>query len=193
MDGVFHTRVGYAGGTTGSPTYHDLDSHSETVQLDFDPARLTYTEVLGVFWQSHNPARESYSRQYASIIFYHNDAQKLLAMETKSQQETMSRTKISTEIMPVNGFHLAEDYHQKYYLRQVPEIMKDFNAFYPDDLANFVDSTAAARINGFLGGNGTYESLEAQLPGFGLSPEAQWKLLEIGRNRLPSLAVRRRR
>ncbi len=192
MDGVFRTRVGYAGGTTSNPTYHDLDEHSETVQIDFDPTRLTYAEVLDVFWRGHNPARESSSRQYASIIFYHDDTQKQLALETKAQLEERIRAKVFTESVPLKAFYLAEDYHQKYYLRQVPEIMKDFNTFYPDP-KDFMNSMAAARINGFLGGNGTYESLEAQLPGFGLSFEARRKLLEIGRNRLPSLVGRRRR
>ncbi len=192
MDGVFRTRVGYAGGKTSNPTYQDLDEHSETVQMDFDPTRLTYAEVLDVFWRSHNPARESYSRQYASVIFYHDDTQKQLALEAKAQLEDRVKARVFTDIVPLKAFYLAEDYHQKYYLRQVPEIMKDFKAFYPDP-KDFVDSTAAARINGFMGGNGTYESLEAQLPGFGLSFEARQKLLEIGRNRLPSLVGRRRR
>ena len=79
---MVRTRVGYAGGTKKNPTYHDLGDHSETVQMDYDPTVISYTKLLDVFWDSHDPSLPSDSKQYMSIIFYHNDKQKELAIES---------------------------------------------------------------------------------------------------------------
>jgi peptide-methionine (S)-S-oxide reductase len=169
------TRVGYAGGTRANPTYHSLGDHSETIQIEYDPSEISYEELLEVFWESHNPSRPSYSRQYMSIIFYHNEEQQLLALETRDR-EAARRGKIYTEIVPAGEFYLAEDYHQKYYLQNTPQLMAEFEAIYPDSDA-LVDSTAAARLNGYAGGNGTQEQLERELERLGLSPEGQQLLL----------------
>ena len=83
MPGVIRTRVGYTGGTTVDPTYHDLGDHSETIQIDYDPTQVSYQALLDVFWNSHNPTTRSWSRQYASAVFYHSDEQKKLAMESR--------------------------------------------------------------------------------------------------------------
>jgi peptide-methionine (S)-S-oxide reductase len=113
-----------------------------------------------------------------SIIFFHDEAQKKSAMESKARQGDKVRGKIYTEILPFSRFFLAEDYHQKYRLRSDKILMRDFNAIYPA-AADFVNSTAAARINGYLGGYGTYERLVDELPGFGLSPAARDRLMEV--------------
>ena len=153
--------------------------------MDYDPSQVTYEQLLDIFWSSHTPTRRAWSRQYMSIIFYHNDGQKKLATESKDREEAKLKTKVFTEIRPATEFYLAEAYHQKYYLRQVPELMKDFNAMYPH-IDDFVASTAAARINGYLGGYGTLESLEKELDSFGLSPEASEKLLATVKQRTAS-------
>lgn len=80
-------------------------------------------------------------------------------MATRQQEEVRSGRAILTEIVPFSEFYLAEDYHQRYYLQQVRELMSELRVMYPD-FSNFVDSTAAARINGFLGSHGSLESLE---------------------------------
>jgi peptide-methionine (S)-S-oxide reductase len=178
MPGVIRTRVGYAGGTTKDPTYHNLGDHTETIQIDYDPAQISYKELLDVFWESHNPAQRSWSRQYMSIVFYHNEEQKRLAMETRDREAAKIQGQIFTEIVPASEFYLAEAYHQKYRLRQVPDLMEEFSVIYPAD-EDFVDSTAAARVNGYLGGHGTIEALQAELSSLGLSPEASQKLLDI--------------
>jgi len=170
--------VGYAGGTSDNPTYHNLDSHTESVQIDYDPTKITYQELLDVFWHSHYPTSPSISQQYKSIVFYHNEEQKELALASKQNQENKLGRKIYTEIIPYSAFYLAEDYHQKYYLRQVPELMADFNAIYPDN-NDFINSTAAARINGYVGGHGTAETFEKELASYGLSPSGNKTLLEI--------------
>jgi methionine-S-sulfoxide reductase len=170
--------VGYSGGTTENPAYYSLDGHSETIQIDYDPTVITYGELLDVFWTSHDPTIVTYSKQYKSVIFYHNDEQKTQAELSKEQEGTRKGKKIQTEIVPFSAFHLAEDYHQKYYLQQDGQLMNEFKAIYGNK-GDFFNSTAAARINGLLGGNGTAESISEQIGTFGLSAAAQQRLLDI--------------
>ncbi len=179
---MVRTRVGYAGGSKDNPTYHSLGDHSETIQIEYDPEVVSYEELLDIFWESHTPTYLA-SRQYASVIFYHDDDQERLARATKTSVETEQGRNIYTEILPYTQFYLAEGYHQKYRLRQVGDLVSEFSAIY-SDLNSFVDSTAVARVNGYLGGNGTLEQLECEIDQLGLSPEGREKLLEIGRRRL---------
>jgi len=99
-------------------------------------------------------------------------------METKSREEAKRKDKIYTDIVPISEFYTAEGYHQKYLLRQQPALMKEFNAIYPAT-EDFVNSTAAARINGYLGSYGTLTALEAALNTLNFPPERSKKLLEI--------------
>jgi len=181
---VVRTRVGYAGGTTDSPTYNNTGDHSETIQIDYDPNKISYGELLKVFWDSHSSTVRPWSMQYRSIIFYHNDEQRRLATATKQQREAETGRTVLTEITPFSEFYLAEDYHQKYYLQQSRELMKELRTIYPD-FGDFVDSTVVACINSLLGGYGSLESLEERLSSFGLSPLLESRLLEIARKRLP--------
>ncbi len=162
LDGVVRTRVGYAGGTTESPTYHNIGDHTETIQIDYDPTLISYEQLLDIFWDSHNPTVLPWSRQYMSIVFYHNSEQREIAMETKQREEASSGSRVYTEIISFSEFYLAEDYHQKYHLQQVPELMEELTAIYPNFDA-FIDSTAVARINGYVGGHVTLQELREQL------------------------------
>ena len=175
---MVRTRVGYAGGTQKDPTYYKLGDHTETIQIDYDPTRISYEDLLAIFWDSHNPANPPFSRQYKSIIFYHNEEQKKLALETKARVEAELNASVLTEIIPASEFYLAEAYHQKYYLQGVPQFKQEFDAIYPD-INDFIASTSVARVNGYLGGNGTVASLQAEIESFGLSPQARQKLLDI--------------
>ncbi len=184
LEGVIRTRVGYAGGTTPDPTYHNLGDHTETVQMDYDPSVMSYEELLEIFWDNHNPTAPSWSRQYMSLLFYHNDEQRSLAVASKERREAELGRPVLTQLLPFSRFYLAEDYHQKYRLRQEEDLMAEFDAFYAA-AADFVDSTAAARINGYLAGYGTFRALQENLSSFGLSPEGEAELLELGRRVLP--------
>ncbi len=174
---MVRTRVGYSGGTKKDPTYHSLGDHSETIQVDFDPLQISYERLLGIFWAAHDPTARSWSRQYKAAVFFHNEAQAVLAIETRDREAAKRKSKIFTEITPFAGFSLAEGYHQKYYLRQKPDLMREFIAMYPKE-GDFINSTASARVNGYVGGYGAYESSLAEVSSLGLSPEGSKKLLD---------------
>jgi len=176
---VIRTSVGFAGGTTNNPTYYNLDGHSETIQIDFDPTIITYEELLDIFWNSHSPIGPQGPRQYMSIIFYHNEEQKSAALASKQREETRLGQIIVTEVVPFSDFYLAEDYHQKYYLQQNSKLFKEFTAIYPE-IGQLIRSTAAARVNGYLGEYGSLESLQKQINSFGLSTTGNEELLKIG-------------
>ena len=177
---MIRTRVGYAGGQKENPTYYSLGDHTETLQLDYDPAQITYQELLDIFWHSHNPTHRGWSRQYMSALFYHDDDQKALALKTKTHLELERHSQIFTEILPAARFYLAEDYHQKYMLQKSPELMREFNAVFPN-FADLVNSTAAARVNGYLGGYGNWAQLESVLDSLGLPPERSQNLQRLAR------------
>lgn len=175
--------MGYSGGTTTNPSYYNIANHAETIQVEYDPTIISYQELLNVFWREHNPTYPAYSGQYRSAILHHNDEQKRLAFETKQREELRRGETMYTDIVPFSTFYLAEDYHQKYYLRLIPNLSAEFESIYPD-LQSFVNSTAVTRINGYLGGYGTIEDLEKQLNNLGLSPAGTKLLLEIGKTKL---------
>ncbi len=175
---MVRTRVGYAGGEKKNPTYHDLGDHTETIQLDYDPRKISYEQLLDIFWQSHNPSAQAISIQYKHVVFYHNDEQKELAVRSRDRAAKNLGSEIQTEILPYTGFYRAEDYHQKYKLRHAHDIMAEFDKMYTD-YDDFVDSTAATRINGYLYGFGTMENLQAEVDSFGISGEAKEKLFAL--------------
>jgi peptide-methionine (S)-S-oxide reductase len=163
---VIRTRVGYAGGVKKNPTYHDLGDHSESFQIDYDPEKITYEQLLDLFWSHHNPCAKSWSVQYRSAIFYSDDEQKKAALESKAKHAKLGE--ITTAIEPLKEFTPAEDYHQKYMLRNDRELMKEFSAMYPSP-KDFRESTAAARVNSYLAGSGTVKDFDTDAPNLGLS------------------------
>jgi methionine-S-sulfoxide reductase len=169
--------VGYAGGEMPDPTYRRLGGHTETIQIDFDPTRIRYEELLAIFWQSHNPSSRR-PRQYRSIVFYHDEAQRRQAELSRTAEAARRQDIIHTAIQPYRRFYRAEAYHQKYRLRREKDILAELQKIYPQD-RDLTDSTAAARINGYLNGFGTAARLAAQMGQLGLSPEGQRRLREI--------------
>ena len=115
-----------------------------------------------------------------SAVFYHNEEQKRLALATRDREAARRGSPVTTQILPATEFWLAEDYHQKYMLRRRSNLMREFQAMYPDE-KDFVSSTAAARVNGYLGGNGSAAALEKELPSLGLSPGSSEALREASR------------
>ena len=125
LPGVIATAVGYSGGTLSAPTYEDVCSgttgHAEAVEVEYDPAKIGYDELLKVFWENHDPTTlnrqgPDSGTQYRSAIFYHDAAQEAAAQRSKGELEAAGRFRrpIVTQIIPAVEFHLAEDYHQQY-------------------------------------------------------------------------------
>jgi peptide-methionine (S)-S-oxide reductase len=180
---VLSTQVGYAGGRTENPTYNSIGDHSETIQIVFDPSVISYEELLAIFWEAHDPTASAYSRQYRSLILAADQAQARAAELSKRREEERRGAPIQTEILTDWRFTPAEDYHQKYSLRADSLLLGELKAMYPRE-EDFVRSTAAARINGYLGGNGTLEQLKSEIDSFGLSEEAREHLLRTAERRL---------
>lgn len=173
------TRVGYTGGAYPDPTYEDLGDHTESVQIDYDPDQISYPELLAVFWGSHNPSIRPYSPQYKVVVFYHNEEQKQ-AILVSLEQVKKEYGEVYTEILPASTFYLAEDYHQKYNLRRDRTVYSEMAAIY-SQTGDLIASTAAARLNGYLGGFGSRAQLEQELETLGLSPTTRQHLLDTVR------------
>jgi peptide-methionine (S)-S-oxide reductase len=141
---------------------------------------VTYSRLLEVFWDSHDPCRRAWSRQYAAAVFHHDEDQRRLALATAMQQELERGDTIRTEVLPATRFYRAEDYHQKYRLRRNRRIAGELQAHYPEP-DDFTDSTATARLNGYLAGHGSAEEIRADLDRLGLSPGARAELEELAR------------
>ena len=123
LDGVTKTEVGYEGGTLDNPTYEDVCSHTtghaEVVQVTYDPERISYDDLLQVFWGKHNPTqlnRQGWDvgDQYRSAIFFHDPEQQEAAVRSKAEEQTRHRQPVVTQIEPAGTFYVAEDYHQQY-------------------------------------------------------------------------------
>jgi len=125
MDGVIGTAVGYMGGQRDNPSYEevctDRTGHAEVVQVEFDPARIGYEQLLDLFWQMHDPTTlnrqgPDVGTQYRSAIFFHNPEQEAVARASKERLDASGRFRrpIVTDITPAATFWKAEDYHQRY-------------------------------------------------------------------------------
>jgi peptide-methionine (S)-S-oxide reductase len=125
IPGVIATTVGYSGGTLVNPTYYDVCSdrtgHAEVVQVEYDPTRVAYDDLLRVFWENHDPTQRNrqgpdVGSQYRSAIFFHSPEQEATATASREalQASGKYRRSIVTEISPATAFYAAEDYHQQY-------------------------------------------------------------------------------
>jgi len=125
VKGVTGAAVGYLGGTFKNPTYQDVctgqTGHAEVVQVDYDPSKVSYEDLLKVFWESHDPTTlnrqgPDIGTQYRSAIFYHDAEQQAAALASKEklQSSGVYKRPIVTEITPASEFYRAEDYHQQY-------------------------------------------------------------------------------
>ncbi|MDP8958485.1 MAG: peptide-methionine (S)-S-oxide reductase MsrA [Actinomycetota bacterium] len=129
LEGVTSTTVGYSGGTTENPTYGQVCSgktgHAEVVQVEYDPTRVSYEDLLGVFWKAHDPTQlnrqgPDVGEQYRSAIFFHDAQQESAAKASKAQLEAAGRypREVVTEITPASEFYRAEEYHQGYFQKR---------------------------------------------------------------------------
>lgn len=125
LSGVISTRVGYTGGSMPNPTYQDVcnddTGHAEAVEVEYDPAKVSYEQLLKVFWENHDPTQlnrqgPDWGSQYRSAIFFHSPEQEAAAKLSKENLEKSGqyRKPVVTQIVPATTFYPAEDYHQQY-------------------------------------------------------------------------------
>ena len=123
IQGVKSTRVGYAGGQTTNPTYREVcagdTNHAEVVEVTFDPAKVSYEELLDVFWANHDPTQVNrqgpdVGTQYRTVVFFHSEEQEKSAQASRDALQERLPRPISTQIVPAEQFWEAEDYHQQY-------------------------------------------------------------------------------
>ena len=162
------------------PSYGNMGDHTETVQVDFDPERITYAQLLEIFWSSHRPTSRNWSRQYMNVVFYHDEERRRVAMDSKIALGQKNGATIRTEVLPIRSFTLAENYHQKYMLKQHSKFKGELSRIYTKH-PDFVASTAVSRLNGYAGGNGTRDQLSRELETLGLSAEGKRVLSETVR------------
>jgi peptide-methionine (S)-S-oxide reductase len=146
--------------------------------VEFDPGVISYESLLAVFWAGHDPGAVPWKRQYLSAIFPHGGEQEKAAIRSKEREAARRKGRIFTQILPGSGFYPAEGYHQKFSLRGKSELMKEYEAIYPD-FNRFMASTAVTRVNGYAGGYGTCETLRREIDGLGLSPAGRKRLEDI--------------
>ena len=173
MPGVVRTRVGYAGGTDPDPSYYSLGDHTEVVQVEYDPEEIAYADLLDVFWANHSPVSAPHKRQYRGVVLVHDEAQREAAEASKAALADRTGQSVETAVETLSAFTLAEDYHQKYELRSTPVLGDELEDIYGPAV---VDSTVAARLNGFVAGHGTAERRAAFLADVELSPAAAAEL-----------------
>lgn len=124
LKGVLSVTSGYAGGTHPNPTYEEVctgrTGHAEVVQIEYDPGQVSYEDLLGLFWEIHDPTTlnrqgPDVGTQYRSAIFFHDDAQEVQARKSKEVSSGRFGRPIVTEVAPAEAFYPAEDYHQRYF------------------------------------------------------------------------------
>ncbi len=124
LDGVISTTSGYTGGRKANPTYEEVSAgttgHTEAVEIVYDPRKVTYARLLEVFWRNIDPSAADrqfcdVGSQYRAAIFYHDDAQRRLAEQSKQAVAQRLRRPVVTEVQPAAPFYVAEEYHQDYY------------------------------------------------------------------------------
>lgn len=126
VPGVVSTAVGYCGGKTKNPTYKDVctdeTGHAEVIEIEFDPAKVSFEQLVEIFWELHDPTTlnrqgPDYGAQYRSVIFFHSPEQERIAKASKEKLDKSGvfRSPIVTQIVAAQPFYRAEEYHQKYF------------------------------------------------------------------------------
>ncbi|MBP1999067.1 peptide-methionine (S)-S-oxide reductase [Paenibacillus shirakamiensis] len=164
LPGVVRTRTGYAGGTTPLPTYRNMGDHSESLEIDYDPEIISLKSLIHLFWNSHQPLNinDYKGRQYQSLLFYRDDYQQEVSSHVIHERLQQGHDEPATEVLPYEGFELAEERHQKYYLKRFPDALATMLELYPS-LDRLTDSTLAARLNGLAKGFTNRERIIAEI------------------------------
>ena len=163
--GVIRTSVGYAGGKTKHPTYQNLGDHTEVIQIQYDPSKITFKQLMSIFWKNHNSSI-FYQKQYWSIVLYINEEQKSAAQDLLQLYKKESLATVYTQIIPLEEYYHAESYHQKYTLQTHPWLIVAVNVRSAKEL---IQSQVCTKLNGFLSSYGTHDELLESAKHFGLN------------------------
>jgi len=175
--------VGYAGGDQLNPTYLNIGDHTEVFQVDYDPKQTSFSALLEMFWNNHDPTKLKISKsdgtptphtQYLSTLFYHDDIQKQLAEESLIQARHQLGPNIHTVVKPFTKFYLAEDYHQKYLLQKHGALLSQLDISPGEEL---IESHVACRLNGYLAGYGSVEAFKKECGGLHIQAQAKKLIL----------------
>ena len=179
--------MGYAGGTAPDPTYASIGDHTECFQVDFDPDVVSYAKLVDLAFAAHDPSRPAHKAQYASLVLAHDDEQLVTARERAARVSGANSGRVlTTRIETLRQFWPAEEYHQKYHLKQDRVLASEFVSMFGDDLAALRESTAAARINAYIAGYGTQGQLAREIDFLGLSEKGRAHLVSKVMDDAPS-------
>ncbi len=151
------------------------------MQVDFNPDEISFDQIVELFWKNHNPLRGVRSRQYMAAFWYADESQHQAILAGKATVEERLTAEVQTPVLPLNVFYAAEDYHQKYRLQHSP-LMEHFERMYPK-FSDFNDSTAAARLNGFVAGHGLRELFDNEVDRYGIPREALLQNVRLAESR----------
>ena len=184
---MLHTRVGYAGGNEDKPTYRDLGDHTEAIQIEFDPKKITFQQLLDVFWDSHDECGRVWSSQYKAVLWTHGKAQAAVARKSAAVRAKGRGKKLTTLVAAAPRFWIAEDYHQKYNARRYGALITAVLGSKHTE-KDIRESTAIARINGWVSGHGTKAQMLSESRAFGFSESARKELAQALGRRAPAFA-----
>lgn len=163
--GVEFTQVGFSGGTTPDPSYSAIGDHVETVEVSYDPQKVTYSQLLDYFWRHHNAHAKPIFRQYASAVFTLEPAQTQVAKQLRDAKRSAQGEPLLTAVRPLQKFYPAEMSHQKYYLQQDSELLGRL----PRQGEQRLNTRLACKLNALLGSGGDQAALQSSLIELGLS------------------------
>ncbi|MCK8058533.1 MULTISPECIES: peptide-methionine (S)-S-oxide reductase [unclassified Fusibacter] len=178
LDGVLRTRVGYTGGTGTTPSYENLGNHIEVIEIDYDPAFLTYEDLVTLYFTYYDATVRAYSQRVKSVIFYRDDEEQSIANNLKKEFSQSQGKPIFTEIDPLDVFYLAEDRHQLSYLKKETSLYDEVSQIFttPDKQ---ILSILASKLNGYIAGYGKSKDLTVLLQNSGLSDASQNRMRAI--------------
>jgi len=160
-----------------------MNDHTESIQVEFDPLKVSYEALLSVFWSEHMPTASQRSRQYMNAVWFHSEAQQAaIKLSMERLQKQLGSRPVLTFVGTAGVFTPAENYHQKYELRCNDKLcaslkMSDTGLLY---------SPIATKVNGYCGGNGSLEMLMSEIDTFELAPAARDLLIALVERKSPS-------
>jgi len=159
-----------------------MGDHTEAISIDYDPEKISYSDLLTYFWNGHRCDKAGYSVQYMNAVFYRNEEQKRLAQESLEKQAKklgITSSKVKTKVLPAKLFTYAEEYHQKYYLTRYKQVRNLLSKSY-SDAKSLADSTVATRLNAYLGSGmeRDWDRFAGEIPKYGLPDELASQLIK---------------